>query len=532
MSLSTEKQGTLKKTSIWKDFHVDPPDIEFIYNWLLEKEVPQTQQAITEALVKNRIDQKKAAIQKKNKNLNVFRPVETYETGDHLTFSYFDMQPGKVVSKRSGTNPDHGDFEIITVEFGNGEQREFATGIEDHILNEFSLMNENDPDLEPEIVMQAYGDQLMKDIQQQIVASGSFGNIAEQWFPEALLIDINAGHMNLAEAVLDFTGDTPVSTADIIEQIGLKDSNQALLEFSLNIALQNDPRFDEVGPSGDILWYLTSREPKEINEHPSVLQSILIDESSKNEIDDMLTMFEGMIADEYELNTVTGDEEGKDELTFSLIFPHWVSGTLPLTPALKNFFPTSIETPHIRFKFIDGQNRKEFAGWVAKPFNFVAGLKAWYQKVGLLPGSLIHIKKGKNPGEVIIRPEKKRPAREWIRVVDFNQQNQISFSMQMELINAGYNDRMLFGIADEQALLDHWVTTPTPQYFDKTVHHLMRELMKLNPQGHVHGQELYAATNLVMRCPPRTLLALLEKVNWVEHTGDLYYRLIDGAKEG
>ena len=277
---------------------------------------------------------------------------------------------------------------------------------------------------------------------------------------------------------------------------------------------------------------LTSREPKEINEHPSVLQSILIDESSKNEIDDMLTMFEGMIADEYELNTVTGDEEGKDELTFSLIFPHWVSGTLPLTPALKNFFPTSIETPHIRFKFIDGQNRKEFAGWVAKPFNFVAGLKAWYQKVGLLPGSLIHIKKGKNPGEVIIRPEKKRPAREWIRVVDFNQQNQISFTMQMELINAGYNDRMLFGIADEQALLDHWVTTPTPQYFDKTVHHLMRELMKLNPQGHVHGQELYAATNLVMRCPPRTLLALLEKVNWVEHTGDLYYRLIDGAKEG
>ncbi|HET59336.1 MAG TPA: hypothetical protein ENN32_03105, partial [Chloroflexi bacterium] len=310
MSLSTEKQGKQKTASIWKDFHVDPPDIEFIYNWLLEKESPQTLHSITTALVENRISQKKAAIQKKNKNLHVFRPVETYETGDQLTFSYFDMQPGKVVSKRSGSNPDHGVFEIIAVEFENGEQREFATGIEDHILNEFSLMDENDPDLDPEIVMQTYGDRLTDTTHHQIVASGSFGNIAEQWFPEALLIDINAGHMNLAEAVLDFTGDTPVSTADIIEQIGLKDSNQALLEFSLNIALQNDPRFDEVGPSGDILWYLTSREPKEINEHPSVLQSILIDESSKNEIDDMLTMFEGMIADEYELNTVPGDEEG------------------------------------------------------------------------------------------------------------------------------------------------------------------------------------------------------------------------------
>jgi antitoxin component of MazEF toxin-antitoxin module len=530
MSLSSEKQGIQKKASIWQDFHVDIPDIEFIYNWLLEKEAPQTLQSITTALAENRIGQKKAAIQKKNKSLHVFRPAETYETGDHLTFSYFDMQEGKVVSKRSGSNPDHGNFEIIAVEFTDGEQREFATGIEDHILNEFSLMDENDPDLDPEMVIQTHGDRLMEATHQQIVASGSFVNIAEQWFPEALLVDINAGHLNLAEAVLDFTGDTPVSTADMIEQIGLKDSNQALLEFSLNIALQKDPRFDEVGPSGDILWYLTSREPKEINEHPPVLQSILIDESAKNEIDDMLTMFEGMIADEYEVNTTKGDDH-KDELTFSLIFPHWVSGTLPLTPELKDFFPTSIETPHIRFKFIDGQNRKEFAGWVAKPFNFVAGLKAWYQKVGLLPGSLIHIKKGKNPGEIIIRPEKKRPAREWIRVVDFNQQNQISFSMQMELINAGYHDRMLFGIANEQALLDHWVTTPTAQFFEKTVHHLMRELMKLNPQGHVHGQELYAATNLVMRCPPRTLLTLLEKVKWVEHTGDLYYRLIDGAKE-
>jgi hypothetical protein len=532
MSLSTEKQGTMKKTSIWKGFHIDTPEIEFIYTWLLEQEAPQPLQAITKALVGNRIDQKKAAIQKKNKNLHVFRPAETYETGDHLTFSYFDMQPGKVVSKRNGSNPDHGVFEIITVEFDNGEQREFATGIEDHILNEFSLMDENDPDLDPEMVMQTHGDRLMKDVQQQIAASGSFVNIAEQWFPEALLVDINAGHLNLAEAVLDFTGDTPVSTADIIEQIGLKDRNQSLLEFSLNIALQNDPRFDEVGPSGDILWYLTAREPKEIKEQPAVLRSILIDEAPQNEFDDKLTLFEGMIADEYEVSVTHDDDDGKDELTFSLIFPHWVSGTLPLTPALKNFFPTSIETPRIRFKFIDGQNRKEFAGWVAKPFNFVAGLKAWYQKVGLLPGSLIHIKKGKNPGEVIIRPEKKRPAREWIRVANFNQQNQISFSMQMELVNAGYNDRMLFGISDEQALLDHWVNTPTSQYFDKTVHHLMRELMKLNPQGHVHGQELYAATNLVMRCPPRSLLALLEKVKWVEHTGDLYYRLIDGAKEG
>ena len=34
--------------------------------------------------------------------------------------------------------------------------------------------------------------------------------------------------------------------------------------FSLNYALQQDQRFDEVGPSGSVLWFLRSMEPTEI----------------------------------------------------------------------------------------------------------------------------------------------------------------------------------------------------------------------------------------------------------------------------
>ena len=58
---------------------------------------------------------------------------------------------------------------------------------------------------------------------------------------------------------------------------------------------------------------------------------------------------------------------------------------------------------------------------------------------------------------------------------------------------------------------------------------MMRELTKLTPQGHVHAQELYAAINLVRRVPPAPLLALLVTRPFVQHVGDLHFRLEDGC---
>ena len=55
--------------------------------------------------------------------------------------------------------------------------------------------------------------------------------------------------------------------------------------------------------------------------------------------------------------------------------------------------------------------------------------------------------------------------------------------------------------------------------------------MKLNPQGNVHAQELYAATNLIIRTPPRAILNILNTAEWVSHQGDLYFRLEDDKVE-
>jgi len=60
----------------------------------------------------------------------------------------------------------------------------------------------------------------------------------------------------------------------------------------------------------------------------------------------------------------------------------------------------------------------------------------------------------------------------------------------------------------------------------------MRELTKLNPQGHVHAQELYAAVNLLRRVPFAPLMSLLaSRPNEFLHVGDLHYRLEEEHRE-
>ena len=69
--------------------------------------------------------------------------------------------------------------------------------------------------------------------------------------PARLLVDVNVGHLNLAEAVLDEAGGKPLPTKAFIDQLDLSGNvNPKLIEFSLNFALQEDGRFDEVGPAG------------------------------------------------------------------------------------------------------------------------------------------------------------------------------------------------------------------------------------------------------------------------------------------
>jgi hypothetical protein len=69
------------------------------------------------------------------------------------------------------------------------------------------------------------------------------------------------------------------------------------------------------------------------------------------------------------------------------------------------------------------------------------------------------------------------------------------------------------------------------QPLEKLVRDMLRELAKLTPQGHVHGEELYSAVNILRRVPPGPLFALLAATSDFVHIGDLHFRLGEAAAE-
>jgi hypothetical protein len=236
----------------WEDFELKNDDLEFLYNHLLELESPQTTLELVEALVLERIRREKQDFeQKRISGGDIFQPKNQYTLGQSLTFPAFNWQQGQVIGMRPGKNPELGEFQVLQVEFQNGDVRQVAAQLMEHALNQPLQMREDDPSSSLEWVLENFSDLLIEDLEQELKTNPDFVQIAARWFPRALLVDINEGHLNLAEAVLDMAGGGPVPTASLLEQIGLAaGNNPKLLEFSLDLALQEDPRFDEVGPSG------------------------------------------------------------------------------------------------------------------------------------------------------------------------------------------------------------------------------------------------------------------------------------------
>jgi len=215
----------------------------------------------------------------------------------------------------------------------------------------------------------------------------------------------------------------------------------------------------------------------------------------------------------------------------TLTFPHWRAGTLPLTARLNHLFPTAYEAPRIRFVLVDGETGQKFPGWVVRANHYVYGLQDWYKSHSLMPGSLIRVRRGKNPGEVIVQCDSQRGSREWVRTVLVGSDGGIVFAMLKQIITAAYDERMVIAIPDPEGLDIAWKQIQKDRLpFERIVVNTVRDLAKLNPQSHVHASELYAAVNIIRRCPPGPILALLASRSWFIHVGDLHYRFDDSEK--
>jgi hypothetical protein len=520
------------RNDYWETFSFVDKDLDFLYNHLLEVETPLTSQELVRAVVSERIRTEKDALQSQQQAAGkIYLPKDQYSLGQKLLFPALEWKRGEVVGVREGHNPDLPPFDIIEVKFDEGDREQFAANLPEHPLNQPLNINQDDPNLSIDMVIQNYGQQLIDSLNEELESNPDLVRIAGRWFPRALLVDVNIGYLNLAEALLDMEAGGPLPTRKILEQIELPtDTNLKLTEFSMNLALQEDGRFDEVGPAGEVLWFLRRLEPEGVREVPVYLRNHPID-YDRNNLGEMLQQLENSVSDE--LIPQTNVVEPLNDVTISLIYPHWRAGTLPLTNKLAQMFPTAIESPRVRFTFIDADSKEHFSGWVVRPNYYVYGLRKWYEDSGLIPGSLIHIRRSSRPGEVIVKADKKRSTREWIRTALVGADNGLVFAMLKQMTSAAYDDRMVIAIPDTDAMDKIWEQDSKHRSpFEQKVLTMMRELTKLSPQGHVHAQELYAAVNIIRRSPPGPILNLLVTKPWAKHLGDLYFRLDEGDQEG
>jgi hypothetical protein len=515
----------------WESVSVENEDIEFLYNHLLEFETPRTADELAGFLIEEKVRREKQAIkEKRSAGGDIYYPKNEYEVGANIIFPSQGWTKGVVTNKRSGYNPEIDTLEVIQVEFETGKTGEFASRLADHLLNDPPTIQDDEGLLDPQGVIDSFGEDITDKIHERLKDSDEFVEIAGRWFPKALLVEINVGHLNLAEAILEMEGGGPLPTKKLLETVDLsQEINDTLAEFSLDYALWKDERFDEVGPAGEIQWYLRRLEPKQVQETPSHLRYYKIDYEPEDLSEDMQIL---EISLDDELSELDMPPVTRDAVEIKLIYPHWRAGTLPLSSRLKLLLPTAYQAPRIRFILVDGETGQKFPGWVVQSEKYVFGLAEFYQEKGLFPGSLLTIRRSEVPGEVIVETETGREVREWLRTVLIGSDGNIVLAMLKQNVRSGFDDRMAISVPDPDALDTVWQKNRkerTP--FEKIVVKTLRELSKLTPQGNVHASELYAAVNLSRRTPPGPILALLNGRPWFNHVGDLYFKLDEAANQ-
>jgi hypothetical protein len=403
-----------------------------------------------------------------------------------------------------------------------GGAREFVAEFSaDHRLNDDAvLLSPTDELVPPEEIYTRYKDTFVPHLHELLRNSPEFVWRTDKWFPRSLLVDINEGQLNIAEAILDMNGGGPLPTEALLPELGLPvEVNRALQIFSLNHALYADDRFDEVGPAGEVVWFLNRLEPPEVITIPAWLKYPPQD-MRPGVLTPDLARAERSIDDE--LSQLPAPVEPVDEVTFTLMYPHRRSGTVPLSPTIAKLFPTG-RTHRIRFQFEDARTGKRWPGWVVRERDYAFGLDAWYNANEVPTGAYVELRRGSEPGVVIVILQGNRPRREWVRVA-VPKDGRLTFEMLKRSIPCDYDEQMIVFVDDPLSIDKVWQqVNERGTYMPDVLEQLLPELAKLSPQGNVHARTLYAAINLIKRTPPGPLFATLLTQSKFRAMGDGYW---------
>ncbi len=512
----------------WKDnFRATRADVEYLFSLFLEEELPLTNREMALRLIQWRLTQEADAIRRVIERGQVYTPKQEYAIGQELLFPALGYASGTVVADRDGENPDYGPFRVVTVEFEDKKRRDFAAAFQaDHKLNDavsgdFGIDSEAH---DVEAIFAESAESIIDEIEARLVEEDDAVYFGGRWFLRSLMADINVGHMHLAEAMLDIGGGGPIATADLVNDLELaKNIPQPLKEFSLDVALSEDERFDEVGPRGRVWWFLKRLEPADVTKPPEQIVYEPIP-YQREQVRGELAQVEYDIDDEY--SDLLPPAQPADQVTLTLIYPHRRAGTLPLTSRAAPLFPTADEASRVIFTFFDAQTQQEFKAWVVRDGRFVAGMGEYYRTHKLPIGAYVTLKRTDDPARLIIDFESHKARSEYIRLA-IPQNNKLTFANFKRSIGAGYDDLLALGAEDIAGVDTIWQQTHRNKRVSLVdiMRDLMPELSKLNPQNAVHAKTLYSAVNVIRRCPPGPIFSALVTRPEFENAAGPYWRL-------
>jgi hypothetical protein len=452
--------------SVGEAFTINDTEIEFIKNVLLEEGAPMESEHLAVAVIRERLQNDAKRRARLSPDDMVYLPRHAYQVGQKLVFPLLGFARGTVRAVRAGENQELGSFEVVKVQTEGGE-REFAARLENHKLNTIPLETlMGGGERSPEDLFAENEAAWIDALESQLAESPDIAKIADRWFPSSLLIDISPGHLNLAEAVLDVAGGGPLPTSALLEHLELSaNADPRLAAFSLEHALYQDERFEEVGPAGEMAWFLKRLEPPEVIFPPRRL-AYEKEALSFPELSGPLQELMYQLEDEWSESEKAANDPG--EVTLILSFPHWRVGTLPLNPTLAAVFPHAHQATRIRFEFVDAESGERFPGWVVTPFRFVFGLAEWYPQKGLLPGGILRIRKGEKAGEIVLDAATRRPAREWVRTATASTNNHLTFTMQKQAVAVEYDELSVIAVDDPHAVDELWLRRTSANWRSST----------------------------------------------------------------
>jgi hypothetical protein len=511
-----------------RNFTVNDDDIDYLVGLLLEGETPLAIDALAKALVARRLEEEAALLSEQYKDVVIYNPANAYQIGQRVLFPALDYQVGVVHNVRAGNNPEYGPFSVVQLHFEGGGAREYAAEYAAHRLAQMAptqaVSLPGSATFTADDVLASARDPIVRSLEERLSKHADLVNIAGQWFPRSLMLDVNDGHLNLAEAVLDINGGGPMTTQRIIEEIGgIADASLDLQVFSLNARLSRDSRFDEVGPLNQVWWYLKRLEPAEVSTAPVWLRNPMREFDGAMLASEMLAL-EAEIDDEWSTDDREPDA-AVEAVTLTLNYPHRRAGTLPLNAKMRAIFPTARRTPRIFVTLVDGQDGSEYSGWVVREERYVFGLGEMYRKHRLPVGALLVVRRDESGTRIIIDFHAHRPRTEYVPIL-VPKNNQITFDYERRSIGAEYDDLVILGVEDLQAVDDlvaHF--QQTRRSTSAILASLVQELSATSPQKTVHGKTLYSAFNILRRCPPGPLFSALLTNGEIEYIGDNYWKM-------